>query len=234
MPRFSENLFMSVLADSTASHAFIDDEVIPFSVNLSPAISILDTLVLRVARKPKDLLAHLRRIYFCYHNALPESLYAALLDLLIILDQKGKDLSRRLILGSRSMLDAEQLAFLISVIQGPQPVKGNRFSLFTKGLVGVSQLIEVDQQPAELQYDYLGLAYDFIEYSQLEEAMAILEQGLEKSPDRQDLQTLLLELYKSTQNNERFQHCYDRMIKFGKPLINEWALLAVFFNGKIS
>lgn len=233
MPRFSKNLLVGVPVESDASRAFSDDAVMPFNVNLSSADPILNTLILRVSRKPKDLLAHLRRIYFCYRHALPEPLYAALADLLIVLDQKGKDLSRRLILGSRSRLDAKQLAILKSGIQDLQPVQGNRYSLFTKGLVGVSQLLEVTRQ-AQAQRDVLELAHDFIEYSQLDEAMTTLEQGLEQAPNRRDLQALLLELYKSTDNSGRFQRCYDKIGKSGEPLMNEWQQLAVFFNGKVS
>lgn len=233
MPRYSKNLFVDQSANPIALQAFGDDEIMPFNANLSPEMSILNTLVLRVSRKPNDLLAHLRRIYFCYQNALPEPLYAALLDILIVLDQKGKDLSRRLFWGSRSMLDAEQQAFLESVIQGGQAIRGNRFSLFTKGLVGVPMLLEVGQQ-VHVQHDYLGLAADFIEYSQLEEAMTILEQGLEQTPDRQDFQALLLELYKSTQSSDRFKNYHARIRESGASLIDEWQQLAVFFNGKSS
>lgn len=233
MPRYSKNLFVDQSANPIALQAFGDDEIMPFNANLSPDMSILNTLVLRVSRKPNDLLAHLRRIYFCYQNALPEPLYAALLDILIVLDQKGKDLSRRLFWGSRSILDAEQQAFLESVIQGGQAIQGNRFSMFTKGLVGVPILLKVGQQ-VQVQHDYLGLAADFIEYSQLEEAMTILEQGLEQTPDRQDFQALLLELYKSTQSSDRFKNYYARIRESGESLIDEWQQLAVFFNGKSS
>ncbi|MCQ8102642.1 hypothetical protein NP590_00885 [Methylomonas sp. SURF-2] len=186
-----------------------------------------------MSRKPKDLLAHLRRIYFCYQNALPEPLFAALLDLLIVLDQKGRDLSLRLLWGSRSLLNEEQQACLKNLVQGRQDMRGSRFSVFTKGVVGVSSLLETKRQ-VQSQHDYLGLAADFIEYSQLEEAMDILEQGLEQTPDRQDFQALLLELYKSTESSERFQKQYDWMLESGEPLIDQWQQLAVFFNGKSS
>lgn len=232
MARFSKNLFVGASIDPITSLVFSDDETMLYNANLSSATSILNTLVLKVSRKPKDLMAHVRRIYFCYQNAMQEPLYAALLDLLIVLDQKGQILSQRLILGCRPMLDAEQFTILKSLSLGDQQMQSNHFSLFTKGLVGKSQLLEVNQL-AQVQHDYMGLARDFIEYSQLEEAMTLLEQGLEESPGRQDLQALLLELYQSTQSRDRFQKYYDWIIKSGAPIIHEWQQLAVFFNGKI-
>ncbi|MCK9605987.1 MAG: hypothetical protein M0R33_05990 [Methylomonas sp.] len=161
-----------------------------------------------------------------------QPLYAALLDLLIVLDQKGQTLSQRLILGCRPMLDAEQFTILRKISLGAQQIQSNHFSLFTKGLVGKSQLLQV-KQLAQVQHDYMGLARDFIEYSQLEEAMAVLEQGLEASPGRQDLQALLLELYQSTQSRDRFQKYYDRILKSGTPVINQWQQLAMVFNRKV-
>lgn len=233
MVRFSRNLVVTNATLPITSQAFNDDEAMSYETGLSSTASVLNTLVLRVARKPKDLLAHIRRIYFCYQNAMREPLYAALLDLLLVLDKKGQILSRRVILGSRPMLDAEQFAILNDISLGTRQVQSNRYSLFNKGVVGKSHLLEVNR-PAQVQHDYMGLARDFIEYSQLEEAMTILEQGLEESPGRQDLQALLLELYRSTQSTGRFQNHHDRIIKSGAPRINEWQQLAAFFNGKVS
>lgn len=233
MARFSKNLFVGADEDIIASLAFGDEEELPYLVNLSSAASMLNALVFRVSRKPTDLTAHVRRIYFCYQNAQVEPLYAALLDLLIILDNRGRDLTRRLILGSRSVLNAEQFSNLYSFRGETGQVRENRFCLFTKGLTGSAHLVEVVRK-VQVQHDYLGLARDFIEFSQLDEAIAILEQGLEATPSRQDLQTLLLELYQSTQCRERFQKFHERIRASGAPLNNGWQTLAVLFNGNIS
>lgn len=231
MARFSTNLFVTTATGAVTSRAFNDDEAMAYETGLSSTASVLHTLVLRVARKPNDLLAHIRRIYFCYQNAMREPLYAALLDLLLVLDQKGQRLSRRVISGCRAMLDAEQFAILKDISLGTRHAQGNRFSLFDKGMVGHSKLLEVNLVPL-VQHDYMALARDFIEYSQLEEAMTILEQGLEESPGRQDLQALLLELYQSTRSTGRFQNRYDWIMESGAPILNEWQQLAVVFNGK--
>lgn len=233
MARFSKNLLVGAYEDEIASLAFGNQEELPYLVNLSSAPSILNALVFRVARKPQDLTAHVRRIYFCYQNALVEPLYAALLDLLIVLDNKGKDLSRRLVLGSRSLLNAEQFSSLNTFRGGQDQARENRFGLFTKGLIGTARLVEVTQK-AQVQHDYLRLAHDFIEFSQLDEAIAILEQGVEATPGRQDLQTLLLELYQSTQCRERFQKFHERIRASGAPLNNGWQRLAVLFKGNLS
>ncbi|PPD35103.1 MAG: hypothetical protein CTY19_03110 [Methylomonas sp.] len=225
MRRCSTNLFVMTAAESEASGPFMDHEAIFFeSSNLS-------TLVLKVRRKPDDLMAHVRRIYFCYLHALSDPLYAALLDLLIVLDDKGHDLSRRLITGCRSQLGSEQLLALNTTSHDVQQVQGNKYSLFTKGLIGTLHLLQSrDQQ--QIHHDALALAQDFIEYSQLEEAMLTLEQALMRESARPDIQMLLLELYQSTSSSERFRQQYGSMTEKGVPLIDAWGALAEVFAGK--
>lgn len=229
MPRFSTNLFVHEVTETHESLAFQDQIALLFNFSQKPS-SVLETLVFKVRRQPKDLRAHLNRIFFCYQNALSEPLYAALLDLLIILDDKGRDLSLRLIQGSRSLLNSEQLAALTHIRRPHESKKNVAFSLFTPGLIGSSVLLEVNQMPQE-QQDYLTLANDFIEFSQLEEAMSILEAGLEKHPERQDLQLAILQLYKATDNRDRFKNQFEMISGSGVSLVNNWQLLADFFNG---
>ncbi|MGR8930595.1 MAG: type IV pilus assembly protein FimV [Gammaproteobacteria bacterium] len=230
MPQFSLNLFVDV-ENEPLPNAFWDNEPLLFTDESHPADAILNTLTSKVARRPKDLLAHLRRIYFCYQNALSEQLYAALLDFMIVLNGRGRRLSVRLLTGSKSQLNEEQMSAFKQALKDPCRVPGNRFSLFTNGTVGGDRLIEMAQK-ANDQHDILTLANDYIEYSQLEEAMTLLEDGLELNPEREDLQLVLLELYRSTQNAERFKLHYGAIRAAGAPLVEGWQSLADFFSGK--
>lgn len=230
MPHFSTNLFSNSEIEQQP-YAFWDNEPLLFANELPSSDSILNVLTFKVIRRPKDLVAHLRRIYFCYQNALSEQLYAALLDFLIVLNGKGRKISLRLISGSRSLLDATQMSVFKHAVNYPHDAPSNRYSLFTKGMMGTSRLMEVSQKGQELR-DYLALADDFIEFSQLDEAMSTLELGLDEHPERQDLQTALLELYKSTNSRERFNEKYEEIKTMSVPLIDDWQMLADFFDGK--
>ncbi|MDC9727903.1 MAG: hypothetical protein PSN04_01055 [Methyloprofundus sp.] len=57
--------------------------------------SLYRQLVYKVSRFPKRLMFHLQRIYYCFDNKVSEQLYAALIDLFIVLKGKGKALSQR-------------------------------------------------------------------------------------------------------------------------------------------
>jgi hypothetical protein len=233
MVEFYAKLLVDDLAANAKPSTFWDYEVLFFNPHRQEAEAVLSALSFKVIRKPRDLLAHWQRIYFCYQQALSEPLYAALLDLLIILNNKGKLFSQRMIHGSRSQLDSAQLSKLSQTSLNLLTVIGNRYSLFTTGLIGKSELLVTTQFEQE-QHDYLALAEDFIEYSQIEEAMKILELGLTRNPARQDLQALLLEIYQMTRDSERFKLQYQSIRATGVPLIDEWQLLADSFEGKTS
>lgn len=232
MPRFTKNLFL-VDAAEPRPHPFGDGEPLLFAGTTMDEPAILAVLTHKVGKKPRDLFAHVRRIYFCYQQALSEPLYAALLDLLIILDGKGRQFSQRLLQGSRSRLDAVQWSLCKQALDSPANVAGNRHSLFTTGTIGTLHLVEIRRKQQE-QHDYLALANDYIEYSQLEEAMAVLERGLDEQPGRQDFQAALLELYRSTLSSERFRTRYEAMQSSGLPLIEDWRAVADFFAGMTS
>lgn len=206
-----------------------DDELV-FSYSDSNEEQALNALVFKVRRTPKDLSSHLRRIYFCHQKQLSAQLYAALLDFIIILQGKGQAICQRMIVGSRARLDGEQLEKLRKAVDDEDSRRGNSFSLFTSGLVGKCELFQYNQRGQE-EIDVLTLANDFIEYSQLEQAMDVLETGITVSPNRRDLQEALLELYKSTRNRTRFEAFYNTLVETGIPLVDEWRLTAIFFEG---
>lgn len=186
----------------------------------------LNVLVFAVRKQPADLLGHLRRIYRCYRSDLSEQLYAALLDLTIILAGRGSALRARLLAACRGRLSADQATALLESDRRA----ANRYTLFTDGVLGGSELVHQVRE-SDIQYDYLALANDFIEYSQLNQAIEALETGLIQQPERADLQTALLELFRSTKNADRFRRQYRALGDAGVTLVDGWEQLAVYFEG---
>lgn len=232
MPQFHPRLIVDNDQDDFLNQTsfWSDNEIALFGYNSDNDAQTLNTLVFKVRRNPKNLLSHLRRIYFCYQKGLPTQLYAALLDLLIILQGKGKAFSRRMLYGSRRQLDQQSFQTLELAIHQNSNRQGNLYSLFTTGQIGKCELVKSHQTQAE--HDFLVLANDFIEYSQLEQAMDVLETGVSLNPDRIDLQEALLELYKSTGNSARFDTSYKTFIASGVTLVEEWLLMAQYFEGQ--
>lgn len=234
MPKFFSRLVAGEIGELAPRRTgfWRDQELVAFdSSSGDDGERTLAGIVFKVCREPNNLLAHLRRIYFCYQSQRAEQLYAALLDLFIVLQGRGQAFSRRVLEGSRSLLPKHEFLSLTQAVNGDSTWPGNRYSVFSSGTVGRKDLVEHIRQDAG-QVDVLVLANDFIEYSQLDQAMEVLELGVRAEPARLDIQQALLELYKSAGEHARFQSVYDAFTQAGMPLTDEWLEAAAYFAGR--
>lgn len=186
----------------------------------------LERLVFRVARTPKYLQGHLERIYYCFQQQLNEQLFGALIDLLVVLNREGSDLCWRMMTGSKSKLKDEQFEALTQFMENNQLIPvlflSNRYSVFTKGIFSMNPLLKMADQKGDKEIDPLKIARDFIETSQLDDAMAILEQAIMEQPERQELHAELLPLYRITSNKTRFHKIYEELSSRKLLLPPEW------------
>jgi hypothetical protein len=196
----------------------------------------LENLVFRISRKPKSLITHVQRIYYCFHMQLDEQLYAALVDFLIILNRQGKEISWRMVTGAKSRLSSKQFTLLIDYLgddyADTNRLPGNQFSIFTKGLTGINNVIKQIAGPDEHKHDSLTIARDHIEYSQLEEAKQVLEKAILEQPARLDLHHELLAIYKSMRDAAGFNRMLAELAQSGVALPDEWVQLNDYFKGR--
>ena len=104
-----------------------------------------------------------------------------------------------------------------------------------KGVLGTTQLITKLADNTEINetlLDPLALARDHIEYSQFQEARAILEKAILSNPSRNELHLDLLELYKSLQDVNSFLSTYQALAQQGNPFPEMWNDLYDFFIAK--
>lgn len=199
---------------------------------------LLNHLLAAISKQPKNLLAHLQRIYLCYQQDLPEQLYGAVTDLFIVLNRRSIKFSSRLLSSVSSKLPAERYQllhrYLIKKDFPPLYLPQNAFTILGKGFIGTSEVMVQLQEKtqAEEEHDPLLLARDYIEYSQLQEAIEVLEQAVEKYPEREELHTELLELYKSLKDSESFQKMYQQLAAEGNPFQLLWDETNAFFSRK--
>lgn len=192
----------------------------------------IENLVYQIIKKPRNLLFHLQRIFACYQQNKPDQLYAAFVDFLHLLAGRGRSLARRMLNGANGRLADEQFETLRLYLKGQWTgsLPANTYSVLTQDLVGTALLVEKNDNERE-DYDYLKLAHDYIEYSQLDSAIELLEEGMEKFPSREDLQAQLLELYRVTDNETRFRTMYASALN-NNNLISGWEQLDHYFNGR--
>lgn len=209
-----------------------DSKAFTFTDNKLPD-NFLENLVFLVTRKPKRLIAHIQRIYHCYQINSQEQLFAALIDLLVVLNRRGQAISRRMIIGTKSKLSGEQYKILHDFMAEDFDVAllaGNQYSVFTKGLIGTGNLVQQLETSDKQTYDPLVLAHDYIEYSQLDEAKDILERAIINQPQRLELHQCLLELYKSTRDTSGFITMFNIVSGLDVAMPSDWGTLQAFFN----
>lgn len=217
-----------------SSGFFLDEDAIGFyEWHDWTAEKGLERLVFRVSRNPKYLKGHLERIYYCFENQLDLQLFGALADLVIVLGENGGPLCRRMINGSRSRLTQENYQALIAKIENknsnPDEFLFNRYSVFTKGVLATPFLIT---STAKDRYDHdpLSLAKSYIEVSQLDDAIEILEQAIQESPNRMELHDELMPLYRQTRNSIRFKKFFQELKRHNITLPPSWNELHEYFE----
>ena len=190
----------------------------------------LEFLCYQIARKPKDLINHVRRIHYCFRENLNDALYAAIIDLFSVL--KGKEAAKfgfRMYRGVKSKLTENQRAELEKLLSGSF-IKLNewpltRYSVLSRGMQGVAVIYQSGKATSSHSAktkDPLSLAQDYIEFSQLTEAREVLETALLETPERVDLAMELIQLYKSTRDIENFELFYNKISELGSSLQESW------------
>lgn len=176
-----------------------------------------DHLAHQVSRAPGDLKSHTRRIHFFLNQGHVDGLYGAMLDLFVVLGNKGLDLRKRLLkIASKVLAKTQSQLLLDSLERGIyrfDPLPPTQYSVLCQFFPKGAQLIErrgVQHQDSTL--DPLVEAREMIEYGQVEEAKQLLEEAVLDSPLRQDLNEDLLEIYRYTRNADDL---FDMLARLG-------------------
>ncbi len=195
----------------------------------------LEKLVFLITKKPKNLINHVQRIYYCFQKNLNRQLFAAIVDFLVILNQRGQAISWRIVLGTKSRLTPDQFKELKGYLKGDcsntSLLSGNQYSVFSKGLVGINKMIQQIEKE-EKHDDPLTIALDHIQYSQLDEAKEVLEEAILAQPERMDLHQELFDLYKLTGDFNRFHQLLAKLTRLGVSMTDDWNQLNNYFKGQ--
>lgn len=198
----------------------------------------LEKLVYHISKKPKHLIAHVQRIYYCFQMQLDDQLFAALVDFLVILNGGGQLIGWRMVTGAKSRLSNQQFKILKDYLSNADArnsqLLGNQFSVFTQGLLGTDLIISqtADHNTSTNNHDPLMLARDHIEYSQLDEAKGVLEKAILEQPTRLDLHHELLTIYKSMRDTSGFNKMFAKLVHAGVAIPDGWNQLKGYFEGQ--
>lgn len=191
------------------------------------ADAIADYLAHSIVAAPDNLLRHTQRIFHHYRQNDHDGLYAALLDLFIVLGQKGRELRSRLLNGARHCLRKDGYARLDHWLRSGLAPHWNELplvnrSVLTPGITGLLDLVRVSVDILDGSRDPLVEAREHIEYSQLDQAQTVLEEALFCEPHRTDLQTELLLLYRATGDLDRLSRTREKLQQIADSLPAIW------------
>lgn len=112
----------------------------------------LEYLSHNVVRNPRDLRNQVRRIILEYDTGRSDGLYAALVDLFIAMDGRGRSLCNRMLEGSKSVLKPPQFKILADCLKGNLRAKELPAALdcvLGDGLIGKRELIKLAENPPD-------------------------------------------------------------------------------------
>ena len=192
--------------------------------------SISHYLSHQVSRLPDALSSHVQRV--CLHAAAKnsEQTYAALLDLNFVLGDKGLRLRKRLLFQCKEVLEESHYKALTE--RTIQPANQQSHCPWSKYAVlytipSNNQIVSRSEPRTDLeQLDVINEARDFLDNGQLTEAQTLLENALIESPERADIATDLLEIYRHTRNKDALSTMLNKLAESNHRDTESWAALS--------
>ena len=197
----------------------------------------LQHLEQRIARNPRDLVSHVRRVYLA--NALGDvvSITGALTDLFLVLGERGLALRRRLLRLVENQLTPGQMAFFESRLEGGlvanEVIPDMPESRLSKQLLGTTQIVKrADPDTADSDCA-VKLARDSIAKGRYDLAQAVLEGALDNDPGNGDVCDELLALYSGRRLRESFSKTYTALLGRRLAMRDRWDELARKFQVRV-
>ena len=168
---------------------------------------IMAFLSRQIVREPADLQLHLRRIELFRQQQRGDGVYGGLLDLFLVLRDKGRPLRQRLLNRFAGCLEPAQKAALARGVAGASPPPASRCSMLQDGRRG-RRLLVIRQQgsraaPArDASRDVIEDARDLIDSGQVGAATVLLKKALLVNPRREDVGRELMLIYRHSRNRE--------------------------------
>jgi hypothetical protein len=174
-------------------------------------------LVKRVRRNPRDLRAHVQRVLLYISKSDTDAVYAALIDLFLILGKNGSHIRKNLLNKAMLLLHEEQYKFLSarmeSGLDSNEPLPPNTFSSLSKGHSGTTFIVKRKSTESDQSgRDPLQQAAVLIRQNDSLSAIIILEQALHHDPGNEFICRELLFLYRRQHAREPFFRTYTGLL----------------------
>ncbi len=212
--------------------AFLADNILPRFAKSTSAKKIIDFMAQQIVRKPGNLQLHLNRIYFYQQQSDANGVYGALLDLFIVLQEKGQPLRQRLLKKYYAELTAEQQSILSNWLAGKRdenaPCPAVKESRLSDGRTGTSGVLAAKEKPSGQAQtrDVVEDARDLIDSGQVGEATVLLKKALLVNPQREEISRELMLIYRHSHNLQAVEKILQSTKNLPLALQPQWRELS--------
>ena len=164
------------------------------------------SLVARIHRQPVDLRAHVERVFLHGVDRKADRCYAALVDLFLVLKEKGVDLRIELLTRFGDLLTEAQLlplrTYLGTGLSHVDPIPPADASIFSRGVLGRTDMVMREGGGGDgAALDPLQEANGLLEQGDVDGAKGVLVTTLLNQPGHEEAELLLLEILAHTQDH---------------------------------
>ena len=175
-----------------------------------------------IARTPTALWLHVQRIHLLAELE-DAGIYGALVDLFLVLEDKGAPLRQRMLALAKPLLrEAEYTLLQEQFKDARQPPLQAKNSMLTPGVSGRLNLVATRQSNQDKHEDELETAQQQLAFGQVELAQQTLEAAIIAEPAREELHHALLEIYRHSRNGDRIQTMWRQLKGTRCPAKAEW------------
>jgi tetratricopeptide (TPR) repeat protein len=180
-----------------------------------------------ISRFPLDLRAHAQRLFLVLDKDMDTYLAGAMQDLFLALEDKGFAFKDSMLTLSKEKLSDEDIhhfeTWLASSVRTEfRLIEG---SVLDKGLPGKTEKLVSFKQTQDEQPHYSNIieeANAYLEYGQVEEAQALLEEELQRNPQDEDIAFELLNIYQYTRDRAAFELTTQQLSHANVALSDTW------------
>jgi hypothetical protein len=212
-------------------------QLLPSFLNTEWHSTFSQYLAKRVKRNPRDLRAHVQRTLLYLSRRDSEAIYAALIDLFLILGNRGSHIRNNLLRQAMPFLQKEHYRFLMthmeSGLDANEPLPPNTYSSLSIGHMGTTHI--VNQKTTDSSHSGarpIEQAMERLRQHDWLTAMLILENALQHDPGDAAVCRKLLSLYKQQHAREAFFRTYTGLFGRCLALAELWRDTERFFLTK--
>lgn len=199
-----------------------------------PPSVIASKLAHKITRFPDDLRSHTQRIFIFIEQDKRLAVYSSLIDLFLILEEKGAALRTRMLFSAKHILSDQQFEFLqqslLLGLRGDVTLTTSNQSLLSQGRKNTRPFVQKNTVNKPQAINVIGQARSYLEYGQIDEARVMLQDAILESPEELEYHQDLLEIFRKIADRDLFISFYEQLLKPDSTLPIMWEQMAEEFN----